>query len=71
MTENIGARRNSQKKKEYIIPCHHFYEEPVQMVKGERQYLYDSTGKIPDFMSLCDQCRATVTRKLPNASASR
>ncbi len=47
MTEKYwGPEEIVKKKKEYIIPClYHFYEEPVQMVKGERQYLYDSTGK--------------------------
>lgn len=47
MTEKYwGPEKIVQKKKEYIIPClYHFYQEPVQMVKGEGQYLYDSTGK--------------------------
>jgi 4-aminobutyrate aminotransferase/4-aminobutyrate aminotransferase/(S)-3-amino-2-methylpropionate transaminase len=47
MTEKYwGPQEIVRKKKEYIIPClYHFYEEPVQMVKGEGQYLFDSTGK--------------------------
>lgn len=47
MTEKYwGPEKIVQKKKEYIIPClYHFYQEPVQMVKGEGQFLYDSTGK--------------------------
>ena len=47
MTEKYwGPEEIVKKKKEYIIPClYHFYEEPVQMVKGEGQYLFDSTGK--------------------------
>jgi 4-aminobutyrate aminotransferase/(S)-3-amino-2-methylpropionate transaminase len=47
MTEKYwGPEEIVKKKKEYIIPClYHFYQEPVQMVKGEGQYLFDSTGK--------------------------
>lgn len=41
-----GPEEIVRKKKEYIMPClNHFYQEPVQMVKGEGQYLFDSTGK--------------------------
>ncbi|HHW29719.1 MAG TPA: aspartate aminotransferase family protein, partial [Syntrophomonadaceae bacterium] len=41
-----GPEEIIKKKKEYIIPClYHFYQDPPQMVKGEGQYLYDSTGK--------------------------
>ena len=47
MTEKYwGPEEIVKKKKEYIIPClYHFYQEPVQMVKGEGQYLFDSTGR--------------------------
>ncbi|MGI5867306.1 MAG: aspartate aminotransferase family protein, partial [Syntrophaceticus schinkii] len=47
MTEKFwGPEEIVKKKKEYIIPClYHFYQEPVQMVKGEGQYLFDSTGR--------------------------
>lgn len=47
MTEKYwGPEEIVKKKKEYIIPClYHFYQEPVQMVKGEGQYLFDSTDR--------------------------
>ncbi len=46
MTKYWGPEEIIKKKKEYIIPClYHFYQDPPQMVKGEGQYLYDSTGK--------------------------
>ncbi|UNC92797.1 aspartate aminotransferase family protein [Candidatus Contubernalis alkaliaceticus] len=42
----IGPEKIIDKKKEYMIPCvYHFYQEPVQMVKGEGKYLYDHQGK--------------------------
>jgi len=42
----IGPEEILRKKKEYLIPCvYHFYNEPMQLVRGEMQYLYDSTGK--------------------------
>lgn len=46
-----GPEEIAKKKKEYIIPClYHFYEEPMQLVKGEGQYLFDSNGtKYLDF----------------------
>lgn len=54
MTEKYwGPEEIVKKKKEYIIPClYHFYQEPVQMVKGDGQYLFDSTGnKYLDFFA--------------------
>lgn len=42
----IGPEAVLQKKQEYLIPCvYHFYKKPMQIVKGEMQYLYDHTGK--------------------------
>lgn len=42
----IGPEEILRKKQEYLIPCvYHFYSQPVQMVKGEMQYLYDSEGR--------------------------
>ena len=42
----IGPEAILEKKKKYIMPClAHFYKEPKQFVKGEMQYLFDSTGK--------------------------
>lgn len=47
MTKNyIGPDAILQKKSEYLIPCvYHFYKKPMQIVRGELQYLYDDTGK--------------------------
>ncbi len=46
MKEYIGAKKILDKKREYIMPClGHFYAEPPQFVRGNMQYLFDSTGK--------------------------
>lgn len=46
MNTYIGSEEILRKKKEYLIPCvYHFYKEPMQLVRGEMQYLYDTTGK--------------------------
>lgn len=42
----IGPDAILQKKQEYLIPCiYHFYKKPMQIVKGEMQYLFDHTDK--------------------------
>ncbi len=42
----IGPQEIVRKKSEFLIPCvYHFYQEPVQMVRGEGQYLFDHSGK--------------------------
>lgn len=44
----IGADKIIDKKKEYLLPSshkNHFYKNPPQIVKGDMQYLFDSTGK--------------------------
>jgi len=42
----MGPEEILHKKKEFIIPClSHFYQEPVQFVRGRGQYLYDSNGR--------------------------
>ncbi len=42
----IGTEEILRKKKEYMIPCtYHFYKKPMQIVKGEMQYVFDNTGK--------------------------
>ena len=44
--EYIGAKKILEKKREYIMPClGHFYSDPPQFVRGEMQYLFDTTGK--------------------------
>ncbi len=46
MKNYLGTTGILNLKNEYIIPClYHFYQKPMQLVKGEMQYLYDSTGK--------------------------
>lgn len=42
----IGPEEIIRKKREFLIPClFHFYKEPMQIVKGEGQYLYDHKDK--------------------------
>ncbi len=42
----IGPDAILKKKQEYLIPCvYHFYKKPMQIVRGDMQYLYDHTGK--------------------------
>lgn len=42
----IGPDEIVRKKKEYLIPCvYHFYKEPMQIVRGKGQYLYDHEDK--------------------------
>jgi 4-aminobutyrate aminotransferase/4-aminobutyrate aminotransferase/(S)-3-amino-2-methylpropionate transaminase len=46
MASFIGPEEILRKKQEYLIPCvYHFYKRPMQLVRGEGQYLYDHTGK--------------------------
>ncbi len=67
----IGPEEVLRKKKEYIIPCvYHFYTEPMQLVKGEMQYLYDSTGKqyLDCFAGVsvvnCGHCHPEITKAI-------
>ncbi|MHC4454735.1 MAG: aminotransferase class III-fold pyridoxal phosphate-dependent enzyme, partial [Planctomycetota bacterium] len=42
----IGPQEIIRKKSEFLIPCvYHFYQEPMQMVRGEGQYLFDHSGE--------------------------
>lgn len=41
-----GPDKVLAKKREYLIPCvYHFYEKPMQLVRGSMQYIYDQDGK--------------------------
>lgn len=67
----IGPEEILRKKQEYIIPCvYHFYTEPMQLVKGEMQYLYDSTGKqyLDCFAGVsvvnCGHCHPEITKAI-------
>ncbi|MDR4506291.1 MAG: aspartate aminotransferase family protein [Candidatus Scalindua sp.] len=42
----IGPEEIIRKKREFLIPCvYHFYQKPMQIVRGEGQYLFDHQGK--------------------------
>ncbi|MCP5003498.1 MAG: aspartate aminotransferase family protein [Planctomycetes bacterium] len=42
----IGPQEIIRKKSEFMIPCvYHFYQESMQIVRGQGQYLFDSQGK--------------------------
>lgn len=42
----IGPEEIVRKKGRYLIPCvYHFYKNPMQIVRGEMQYLFDHTGR--------------------------
>ncbi|CVK19786.1 aspartate aminotransferase family protein [Sporomusa sphaeroides] len=65
----LGPDEILRKKKEYMIPCvYHFYTEPMQLVKGEMQYLYDHTGKqyLDCFAGVsvvnCGHCHPEITK---------
>jgi 4-aminobutyrate aminotransferase-like enzyme len=67
----LGPSNILQKKKEYMIPCvYHFYNEPMQLVKGEMQYLYDHTGKryLDCFAGVsvvnCGHCHPEITKAI-------
>lgn len=46
MSDYIGPEAILAKKGDYLIPCvYHFYTQPMQLVRGQGQYLYDHTGK--------------------------
>ncbi|MEA4835445.1 MAG: aspartate aminotransferase family protein, partial [Anaeromusa sp.] len=46
MSQFIGPEEILRKKKEYMIPCvYHFFQEPMQLVRGSMQHLYDQNGK--------------------------
>ncbi len=69
MPEYIGPEKIIEKKKKYIMPClSHFYQNPPEFVKGEMQYLYDSTGKkYVDFFAgvsvmNCGHCNPQITK---------
>lgn len=42
----IGPQEIIRKKNEFLIPCvYHFYKKPMQVVRGEGQYLFDHQDK--------------------------
>ena len=67
----LGPQTILEKKKEYIMPClGHFYQEPMQLVRGDIQYLYDSTGKqyLDCFTGVsvinCGHCNPAITDRI-------
>lgn len=71
MNNYIGPDEVLRKKREYLIPCvYHFYKQPMQLVKGEMQYLYDHTGKkyLDCFAGVsvvnCGHCNPQITKAI-------
>lgn len=72
MTEKfLGPEEIIRKKQQYIMPClNHFYQEPMQLVRGEGQYLFDHKGKrYLDFFAGVSvlnsgHCHPEITRRI-------
>jgi 4-aminobutyrate aminotransferase-like enzyme len=71
LSNYIGSEEILRKKREYMIPCvYHFYNQPMQLVRGEMQYLYDSTGKeyLDCFAGVsvvnCGHCNPEITKAI-------
>ncbi|MEN6413237.1 MAG: aspartate aminotransferase family protein [Veillonellales bacterium] len=71
MENYIGPSEILRKKKEYMIPCvYHYYHQPMQLVRGEMQYLYDHTGKqyLDCFAGVsvmnCGHCNPEITKAI-------
>lgn len=71
MAKYLGPEGVLALKKEYIMPClYHFYQKPMQLVKGEMQYLYDSEGN--KYLDLyagvsvvnCGHCHPRITEAI-------
>ena len=69
----MGPEQILAKKREFIIPClNHFYQEPVQFVRGQGQHLYDSNGRqyLDSLQASPSSTPVTATRRSPPGSAS-
>ncbi len=71
MNHYLGPEEVLRKKSEYLIPCvYHFYDQPMQLVRGEMQYLYDHTGKkyLDCFAGVsvvnCGHCNPEITKAI-------
>ncbi|CUH96892.1 Alanine-glyoxylate aminotransferase 2 homolog 1, mitochondrial [Propionispora sp. 2/2-37] len=71
MSKYIGVSEVLRKKRDYLIPCvYHFYKEPMQIVRGEMQYLYDDQGKqyLDCFAGVsvvnCGHCNPDITKAI-------
>ncbi len=67
----LGPEEILRKKQEYLIPClYHFYAEPMQLVKGDMQYVYDHEGRqYLDFYAgvsviNCGHCNPVITDRV-------
>jgi len=46
MSDHMSARTIAVKRDMYLIPVYHtYYKDPIHLVKGEMQYLYDDGGR--------------------------
>lgn len=73
MAENtyLGPEEIIAQKQKHIMPClGHFYQKPMQLVRGSMQYLYDTTGKkyLDCFAGVsvinCGHCNPEITAKI-------
>lgn len=71
MKSYIGVDAILRKKKEYLIPCsYHFFTQPMQLVRGQMQYLYDDQGKeyLDCFAGVsvmnCGHCNPAITKAI-------
>nr|WP_092071875.1 aspartate aminotransferase family protein [Dendrosporobacter quercicolus]NSL49458.1 aspartate aminotransferase family protein [Dendrosporobacter quercicolus DSM 1736]SDM30720.1 4-aminobutyrate aminotransferase / (S)-3-amino-2-methylpropionate transaminase [Dendrosporobacter quercicolus] len=71
MASYIGPAEILNKKRKYLIPCvYHFYQQPMQLVRGQMQYLYDQTGKqyLDCFAGVsvvnCGHCNPQITKAI-------
>lgn len=66
-----GPEEILRKREQYLIPCtKHFYQNPMQIVRGEMQYLYDHAGRrYLDFFAgvsvmNCGHCNPAITERV-------
>lgn len=77
MKKPAGPEEILRKKHQYLIPCvYHFYAEPMQIVRGEMQYLYDHAGKryLDCFAGVsvvnCGHCHPDIVRAVCEQAAT-
>ncbi len=77
MKKPAGPEELLRKKHQYLIPCvYHFYAEPMQIVRGEMQYLYDHAGKryLDCFAGVsvvnCGHCHPDIVRAVCEQAAT-
>ncbi|MBU5440677.1 aspartate aminotransferase family protein [Paenibacillus sp. MSJ-34] len=69
MNNTIGPEAILAKRRSYFYPCtQHFYSNPPQIVRGDMQYVYDSTGRrYVDFFAgvsvvACGHCNGEIAQ---------